>query len=194
LPSSKFDSPEVQKVLQLLKERGTVVTPTISAVEMFTRSTAAPIASFEPGIKKVPPVVAAVLNKFGKPPEHAAGGRGYFELAVALVGALHKAGVPIVAGSDMLVPGHSLHRELELFVKAGLTPMEAIQSATIVPARVMKLEKEAGTIEVGKRADLIITEGNPLENISNIRNVKYVLTNGEIYEIAHLWKIAGFIP
>jgi imidazolonepropionase-like amidohydrolase len=94
----------------------------------------------------------------------------------------------------MLVPGHSLHRELELFVKAGMTPMEALQSATIVPARVMKLEKQVGTIEAGKRADLIITEGNPLDNISNIRNVKYVLTNGELYESARLWKIAGFSP
>jgi len=194
LPSGKFDSPEVQKVLQLLKERGTIVTPTISAVELFTRSTSTPIASFEPGILKVPMDLATVLNKFGIPPEQAAGGRGYFELALTLVGALHKAGVPIVAGTDMLVPGHNLHRELELFVKAGLTPMEAIQTATVVPARVMKLDKEVGTIETGKRTDLIVTEGNPLENISNIRNVKYVVKNGEIYETASLWRAVSFRP
>lgn len=192
LPSGKFDSPEVQKFLQFLKQRGTVVTPTVSAVEIFTRSTSTPIASFEPGILKVPTDVSAVLNKFGIPPEQAAGGRGYFELALTLVSALHKAGIPIVAGTDMLVPGHSLHRELQLFVKAGMTPMAALQSATIVPARLMKLDKEVGTIETGKLADLIITEGNPLDNISNIRNVKYVMKNGEIYESARLWQAGDF--
>jgi imidazolonepropionase-like amidohydrolase len=194
LPSGKLDSPEVQKVFRLLKERGTVVTPTISAVELFTRSTSVPISAFEPGISKVPADVAAALNKYGLPPERAAGGRGYFELALTLVAALHKAGIPIVAGTDMLIPGHSLYRELELFVKAGLTPSEAIQSAAIVPARVMKLDKEVGTIEVGKRADLIVTERNPLENISNIRTIKYVVKNGEIYETATLWRAVDFRP
>jgi hypothetical protein len=63
------------------------------------------------------------------------------------VGELHKRGVPIVAGTDISVPGHSLHRELELYVQAGFTPLEAIQAATIVPARIMHLDKEVGTIE-----------------------------------------------
>jgi imidazolonepropionase-like amidohydrolase len=64
------------------------------------------------------------------------------------------------------VPGHSLHREIELYVRAGFTPLEAIQAATIVPARAMGLDKETGTVEVGKRADLILVAGNPLEDIS----------------------------
>jgi imidazolonepropionase-like amidohydrolase len=74
--------------------------------------------------------------------------------------------VPIVAGTDQAVPGHSLHREIELYVRAGFTPLEAIQAATIVPARAMGLDKETGTVEVGKRADLILVAGNPLEDIS----------------------------
>ena len=73
-----------------------------------------------------------------------------------IVGALHRAGIPIVAGTDQTVPGHSLHREIELYVQAGFTPMEAIQAATIVPARAMGLDKESGTVEKGKRGDLII--------------------------------------
>ena len=63
-----------------------------------------------------------------------------FEKEVAIVGMLHRAGIPIVAGTDQTVPGHSLHREIELYVQAGFTPMEAIQAATIVPARAMGLD------------------------------------------------------
>jgi imidazolonepropionase-like amidohydrolase len=96
------------------------------------------------------------------------------------------------------VPGHSLHRELELYVKAGLTPMEALQSATIVPAKVMNLDKEVGTIQAtGKRADMILSDANPLENISNIRTVRKVITiitNGRMYEGAMLWQTVGFKP
>lgn len=72
--------------------------------------------------------------------------------------------------------------------------MEAIQSATVVPARFMKMDKEIGTIESGKQADLIITGGNPLESISNIRSVKFVMTNGKIYETEKLWKSIEFRP
>src|SRR5439155_10603679 len=71
---------------------------------------------------------------------------------LAAIGALHKGGVTIVPGSDTGLVGHGLHRELELYVQAGMTPMEAIQSATIVSARSMKLERESGTVEPGKRA------------------------------------------
>jgi imidazolonepropionase-like amidohydrolase len=92
------------------------------------------------------------------------------------------------------VPGHTLHREIELYVKAGLTPLEAIQAATITPARVMKVENEVGTIEPGKRADLIILDGDPLQNISNIRKVRFVMTQGRLFDCAKLWQIVGFKP
>jgi len=92
------------------------------------------------------------------------------------------------------VPGHTLHRELELYVNAGLTPMEAIQAAALVPARVMKQENEVGTIEPGKRADLLILSANPLDNISNIRKTKFVVTQGRLFDCAELNKIVGFKP
>jgi imidazolonepropionase-like amidohydrolase len=72
--------------------------------------------------------------------------------------------------------------------------MEAIQAATVVPARVMGMEKEAGTVEKGKRADLILINGNPLEDIHNARNVEYVITNGGMYHTAELWHSVGFKP
>jgi imidazolonepropionase-like amidohydrolase len=117
-----------------------------------------------------------------------------FEKEVAIVGVLHKAGIPIVAGTDQTVPGHSLHREIELYVQAGFTPMEAIQSATIVPARAMGLDKELGTLEKGKRGDLIILDGDPLADIHNTRNVEYVITDGTMYHTAELWQSVGFKP
>ena len=72
--------------------------------------------------------------------------------------------------------------------------MEAIQAATIVPARIMGLDKELGTVEAGKRADIIIVGGNPLESIHNIRNVEFVIANGTMYNCAELWRSVGFQP
>jgi imidazolonepropionase-like amidohydrolase len=107
---------------------------------------------------------------------------------------LHQAGVPIVAGTDQTVPGFSLDREIELHVQVGFTPMEAIQSATIVAARAMGMENDSGTIEVGKRADVILVDGNPLENISDIRKVSAVFAGGRMYQPAALWSSVGFKP
>jgi imidazolonepropionase-like amidohydrolase len=73
-----------------------------------------------------------------------------------------------------------------------MTPIEAIQAATIVPARVMKLDREVGSIAAGKRADLVILDANPLEKIENIRTVKTVVAKGRVYDCASLWRSAGF--
>jgi imidazolonepropionase-like amidohydrolase len=109
-----------------------------------------------------------------------------------IVYALYHDSVPVVAGTDMGFPGFSLDRELELYVESGLTPMQAIQSATIVPARVMRLADHSGSIGSGKQADLIIVDGDPLQNIRSIRNVTTVIKDGNIYDPVQLHKIAGF--
>ena len=77
-------------------------------------------------------------------------------------------------------------------VAAGLTPLQAIEAATIVPARALGLEAEAGTIAPGKRADLVVLDANPLTDISAIRRTRFVATNGKLYEPAPLWRLAGF--
>jgi imidazolonepropionase-like amidohydrolase len=110
------------------------------------------------------------------------------------VGARHAAGIPVVASTDLVVPGHSVGRELELEVRGGFTPMEAIQAATIVPARVMGLDRDSGTIEAGKRVDLVVLDANPLEDISNVRRIAGVVAAGRMYDPAPLWRAAGFIP
>jgi imidazolonepropionase-like amidohydrolase len=189
-----LNSPESQKALAFLKDHHTVVDPTIALYELFTGTTAKPPASFEPGINKIPAELAGQLTDVDPPNENSEVREKIFQKEVAIIGALHRAGVPIVAGTDQSVPGHSLHRELELYVQAGFTPLEAIQAATTVPARVMGLDKDLGTIETGKRADLILINGDPLQDIHNTRNVEYVITNGTMYHTAELWQSVGFRP
>jgi imidazolonepropionase-like amidohydrolase len=189
-----LESPEAKKALAFLKEHHTVVDPTLALMEFFTATTAKPPASFEPGVNKIAPELAAQLTDVGPPTDRSEIGQKVFDKQVAIVGALHRAGIPVVAGTDQTVPGHSLHREIELYVQAGFTPMEAIQAATIVPARAMGIEKDSGTVEKGKRGDLILVNGNPLEDIHQIRNVEYVITNGTMFHTAELWQSVGFKP
>ncbi|REJ74849.1 MAG: hypothetical protein DWQ36_13850 [Acidobacteria bacterium] len=103
---------------------------------------------------------------------------------------LHEAGVPILAGTDVgnpfLVPGESLHRELERLTEAGLSPLEALQAATVLPARVFGLEDSLGTVEAGKLADLVLLEGDPLQGISNTRRIRAVIADGRLYRRSEL--------
>jgi imidazolonepropionase-like amidohydrolase len=189
-----LESPEAKKALAFLKEHHTVVDPTIALMEFFTATTAKPPASFEPGVNKVAPELAQQLADVAPPTDRSEIGEKVYEKELEIVGALHRAGIPVVAGTDQTVPGHSLHREIELYVQAGFTPMEAIQAATIVSARAMGIEKESGTVEKGKRGDLILVNGNPLDDIHKIRNVEDVITNGTMFHTADLWQSVGFKP
>ena len=189
-----LSSPDAQKALSFLRDHHTVVDPTIALFEFFTATTAKPPASFEPGVNKIAPELAQQLTDVGPPSPRSEVMQKVFDKELAIVGALHRAGVPIVAGTDQTVPGYSLHREIELYVESGFTPMEAIQAATIVPARAMGVDKDSGTVEKGKRGDLIVINGNPLEDIHATRNVEYVITNGTMYHTAELWQSVGFEP
>jgi imidazolonepropionase-like amidohydrolase len=103
---------------------------------------------------------------------------------------VHEAGVLLLAGTDvgvpLQVPGISLHVELERLVEAGLTPLEALQAATLNPARVLKMTESLGTVEPGKLADLVLLDANPLENIRNTRKIRAVVANGRLYRRADL--------
>jgi imidazolonepropionase-like amidohydrolase len=105
-----------------------------------------------------------------------------FRRLIAIVAGMHRAGVPLLAGSDIgnpfVFPGFSLHDELELFVQAGLTPLEALQAATLNPARYLGLTGSLATIEEGKLADLVLLDANPLEDIGHTRRIAAVVTNG----------------
>ena len=189
-----LNAPNVINALRFFKQHGTVIDPTDAVLELMLRPLNVPIETFEPGVTKVPAELAVQINKKGESADEAEGLRLILDVLLKITGALHRAGVPIVAGTDVGVPAHTLHRELELYVKAGFTPLEAIQAATIVPARVMKLDSEVGSIETGKRADLIVLDANPLDNISNIRGVKFVVTQGRLFDCAKLWELVNFKP
>ena len=189
-----LNSPNVVNALRFFKEHGTVIDPTDAVLELMLRPMNVPIESFEPGVNKVAPELKVQINKKGEDPQQAEGLRMVVDVLLKLTGALQRAGIPIVAGTDVGVPGHTLHRELELYVNGGMTPLEAIQAATITPARVMKLDNEVGTIEVGRRADLVVMDANPLDNISNIRKVRLVMTQGRLFDCAKLWEMVGFQP
>ena len=104
--------------------------------------------------------------------------------SMRIVSLFNKYGVKIIAGTDtpigFLTPGYSLHKELELLVEAGLTPLQALQSATVTPAEFFNLESKMGTIEPGKYADLVILNRNPLDSIKNTQNIHMVIAKGEI--------------
>src|SRR5258707_3111095 len=99
---------------------------------------------------------------------------------------LHAAGVPVVVGTDQSVPGHSVHREIELYAMAGFTPMEAIQAATIVSARAMGMEKELGTIEAAKREDMSFVKSHPLEDNHPIPSAEGVMIGREMFNTVTL--------
>jgi hypothetical protein len=188
------DSEQSRKALQFLKAHNTLVDPTLTVFEMFMRTGKRAFESLEPGVRKVAPALATQLRNVGPGPAGAELGEARFAVCLKAVAALHRAGIPIVVGTDQTVPGHSVHREMELYVEAGFTPMEALQSATVIPARAMRLDKEAGTIEPGKRADLVVLGANPLDNISNIRKTERVMQAGVFYDCASLWKSVDFQP
>lgn len=187
-------TPEVTKTIEFLKAHGTVMDPTQSWSELLGHALGTPIAAFQPGIAKVPPPLNRLFSNAGASGIDATEARQRVERGLRIVKALHDAGVPVVAGTDEGVPGHSVHREIELYVEAGLTPLQALQSATVVPARAMTLDRELGTIESGKRADLAVLDANPLDDIHNLRRVRWTVAGGRMYDAAALWKSVRFMP
>ncbi len=107
-----------------------------------------------------------------------------------LTGRMHQRGVPIGAGTDtpiyMAIPGYSLHTELEQLVAAGLSPLEALRAATVRPAEFFGIENDIGTIDPGKRADLVLLDADPLSDIANTRQISGVISKGRFYDPAEL--------
>jgi imidazolonepropionase-like amidohydrolase len=108
----------------------------------------------------------------------------------ALVELMHKSGIAIVAGTDG--SGLELVRELELYVAAGFTPEDALETATINPARLLNVDKTTGSIAVGKAADLVLVEGDPSRRIGDLRNTRTVMMDGKLMDADALRAASGF--
>jgi imidazolonepropionase-like amidohydrolase len=191
-----LDSKPVQDFIQLLLAHHTTVDVTLATFEgMFTG---------RPG--KVSPDFASVLDRLpaqvqrsvytGGLPVTAETDQLYKDSYVALLRMTKKmydAGVPILAGTDSLA-GITLHRELELEVKAGIPATKALQIASWNAAKLLKQEAQLGSIAPGKLADLFLVEGNPAENISDIRRCRLVIKNGTLYQSDAVYRAAGIKP
>jgi imidazolonepropionase-like amidohydrolase len=187
-------SPEAAASIASLKSHQIVIDPTLSWNEFLNRPATTPLSSIHPDIDRLPPTLTRLLSS--TTPGNA--GRGAASAGPPaswrLLAEGRNAGLVIVAGTDKGIPGFSLAREVEIYAEGGMTPLQALQSATIQPARAMKLDKDTGTLEVGKRADFVLLASNPLLRVSAIRNPKSVAVNGRLYDTAPLWRAAGFRP
>lgn len=186
----------IQKAIQFLLDNQIGLDPTMGLRMLINLSSATPIESLEPDAEKIAYELWETKRfRKGINPERAKILNARNIKILEIIGKLYRAGIPIVAGTDNGVPAFGLYLEMELYHKyAGLSPFETIQTATIIPAKLMRLDGQTGTLEIGKEADIAILDKNPLENISNIRTVSAVLTNGNYYEGAPLRLAADFLP
>lgn len=178
--------------LEFLKQHKTVIDPTMGVFEMIFRSTSDNILDMEPNYYNLPLPLQTLFSNTGMPDSQARVNKPRFQSMLNLVKAMRDKGIIIVAGTDMGFPGYSVARELELYVQAGLSTWEALQSATINPAFVMHMEKDYGTIRAGKHADLIILDANPTTEIRNVRKVWKVFKEGQEYDPRVLHRMVGF--
>jgi len=185
-------SPEkATALIQALKKNGTWVTPTLASLDITAHpgnwNTDDPLLAF------VPPAMAKQWRESFNDAEMKQRAAWLGRQASndwKLTGELHRAGVPLLVGSDSLdpfvFPGDSFHHELAELVRAGFTPMDALQAATHGAALFLGRDKEFGTIETGRVADLVVLSANPVESIANTRKVWAVIRNGGYYDRASL--------
>ena len=184
---------EVRDFINKLRDRRIVVDPTLAIFEnMFTARQGVVSPAYAAIADRMPPQVRRYFLTGGLPvpPGMDVQYRASFQRMVQFIGELHRSGVTIVAGTDAMA-GFTLHRELELYAKAGIPNADVLRIATLVPAQILKREHDLGTIEAGKLADFILVDGNPLQNISDIRKVSRVVKDGKVYVPAEIYGELG---
>src|SRR6266568_4435326 len=184
----RADSPEALQAIRLFREHHTIIEPTLARSEFNLHPQRRPFSEIEPSVARLAPELAIILNNSGISQDREERAAIALQTALDTTKILHDAGIPILAGSDQVVPGSSLHRELELLVRAGLTPIEAIRAATTIPNHVLGVT-DAGAIAAGQRADLVVLDASPLDDISNIRRVRWTVIGGRVLDPNRLWKL-----
>ena len=189
-----LDAEPMKTVIETMAKKQIVLDPTLVVVENVLMADAGkPGAAYAPYVGTVPATVERGF-KSGHIPYLPGMTRDTAQASLDHMGEyvakLYRAGVPIVAGTDGYGP--ELVRELELYVKGGLTPAEALATATIIPARNVKADKRTGSIEAGKEADLLLVEGDPEKNIGDLRHVDQVMSDGYLIDGNALRTEAGY--
>ncbi|MCL6740811.1 amidohydrolase family protein [Sphingomonas sp. RB56-2] len=189
-----FNAEPTRTVIRTLAERKITVDPTLVVVEGTLTSEAGKVSpAYSAYVGTLPPAVERGFKSGPIPlPEGTTRdeARASVKHMLEYVAVMRKAGVPIVAGTDG--QGTELVRELELYVAGGMTPAEALATATIDAARNVKADKRTGSIAVGKEADLLLVDGDPEANIGDLRHVDKVVLDGALLDGDELRKEAGF--
>ena len=189
-------SREVDDFIELLKGRGTVIDPTVAVFDsMIGHRAGEPDPMFEPVMHRFPiSEYRSMLSPgFDITDENADAWEASREASLKMLRRLYEGGIQIVPGTDAL-PGFAMHRELELYERAGIPNAAIIRMATLDSARLVDVGDEYGSIEVGKRADLVLVDGNPLEDMSTVRNVRVVIKGNRRYHPESLLESIGIRP
>ncbi|MGH8031947.1 MAG: amidohydrolase family protein, partial [Luteimonas sp.] len=190
-----FDAKPVQDFIATLARKQIVIDPTVTTFDFIRQRPGQLSKAYAAVAEHLPPDIQRGLRvaEFDIPDDATAAlyDRSYAKM-VEFVGRLYKAGVPLVAGTDA-TPGFTLQRELELYVQAGLTPSQALQVATRDGAKYARVP-DRGVIAPGKRADLILIDGDPTRNIADIRKVALVMKGGVAYAPDALYEAIGVKP
>jgi imidazolonepropionase-like amidohydrolase len=200
-----YDESRIPEAVKLTKDAGVFVTPTLFTYATIVQQ-ATDIDSFlkNPDLKYLPPWTQAQYQPAANRYKNGFAPAQYQQLRTSLafqrklLKALFDAGVPLMCGTDAPevgpLPGFGTHDELQEFVNDGLTPYQALQTATVNVARYLRHSNEFGTIQVGKQADLVLLEGNPLVAISNTRRIAGVMVRGQWMPHAQLSSIMAEVP
>jgi imidazolonepropionase-like amidohydrolase len=189
------DKAQVKEFIAFLKARHTVLDPTLDAFEgLFSGDPSAPT----PGLAKIAPRFPPQIRRnllsgaLEAPPEQKAAYAEAFPALLRMVKALHDAGVTIIPGTDDLA-GYMLHHELELYARAGIPAAEVLRMATLTSSQVVAAG-DRGVIAAGKLADMVLIDGDPVQNIADIENVDVTIKGGKVYEAAKLEQALGILP
>jgi imidazolonepropionase-like amidohydrolase len=190
---SQYRPDACRPFFEMLASRGVWQTPTL-----FTMSEAATIGTPDSAVSsehlayantQLRDMWAAIQKFFITKPEIVRVLRDHAEIARVVTSDMAKAGVGILAGCDALIAGFCVHDELAMMVRGGMTPLAALQTATLNPARYLGREKSLGSIASEKRADLVLLDANPLTDIANVRRVRAVVLGGRLLDRTELDKL-----
>jgi cytosine/adenosine deaminase-related metal-dependent hydrolase len=191
-----FDSDRVRDFVALLQRGPTVIDPTLTVFEgQFTQRQGEMNPTYAPIADHLPATLQRTYrtNSLNVTDENAERYRRSFVKAVEFVGLLHRAGIPLVAGTDAIA-GFTLHRELELYVQAGIPAAEVLRIATWNGATYTRSRERLGSIAPGKLADLVLVEGDPTKDISAVRRIRLVMKGGTVFYPAELHEATGVRP